>query len=193
MVIFKKRLLYTLATVSIVLCIHIPYISAANWPLAPYFVFQGAALSKIAWKESFEKGKFSMPEAAAFVGPGVLFNPAKLDSWLFSVEVLYHIHTALASRAVKGHGPCIVGKWTFPVAAGIENVFGFGPSALWTKDTTPPKPFTYRTAIMVYGGRNWHMRNGYYFTLRGIYLIPFEQKDSKHSVSLAFGMQWNLV
>jgi hypothetical protein len=160
---------------------------AANWPLAPYGFAHVGPRFVLGWPLD-RKAAWSFDDGALFIGGGALYNPSKLDDWFFSGEMLCHGHRGVAGE----RGVFVLGKLTVPTVEGIENFVGFGLGALWLTDKPKKDEFTSTFAAMLYMGRNWHMSNGFYLTMRGSYLFPFG-KNRKQSLSITIGSQWNWV
>lgn len=158
---------------------------AANWLVAPYGFGHGGARCSADWSLDL-KDKFSWGGATLFGGSGILFNPSTLDDWMISVEALYHLMVR------SEDGLFILGKLTFPTAEGIENFIGLGLGSLRLIHPLKEKESRFSAAVILQGGRNWHMGNGYYFTIRGSYLLPAAE-NRKQSLSLTLGIQWNWI
>jgi hypothetical protein len=162
---------------------------AANWSAVPYGFAHGGARGRLDWWLDFKK-KLSFEGIGSVIGMGLLANPSKLDDWLLSGEGLYYRNIAWSETGTAEQGVFVLGKLTLPRTEGIENFAGIGLGGLWLTRTLKEGEAGFSSAGMLYVGRNWHMSNGYYLTLRGTYIYP-GAKNRQQSLSVTLGCQWN--
>lgn len=163
---------------------------AANYPVSPYFIFQGGGGAKLDWgvakwkdMPSFIRG---MPIAG---GLGVTINPIYTNDWLVSVEGQYHTiikkdkgtfkEVEEGEEATKtknasfteGKVIPILAKLTLPISEtkdwfvgasfiGIDLASIGSGESTWELMTNPLK-----FGIFAEAGGNWHIHNGLYGTL----------------------------